>query len=104
MNKLALMLSLSLSLAAGVVLADTPVIDARQDNQDDRIDQGEASGELTKREANRLEAQQERIEDKEDRANADGVVTKRERASLKRSENRASRNIAKQKHDGQDRH
>ena len=101
MNKLVLMLSLG--LAAGAAFADTPVIDARQENQDDRIDQGEASGELTKREENRLEAQQERIEDKEDRAKADGVVTKRERASLKRSENRASRNIAKQKHDRQDR-
>ena len=101
MNKLALVLSLA--VVAGSALADTPVIDARQENQDDRIDQGEASGELTRREAARLEAQQERIEDKEDRAKADGVVTRRERASLKRSENRASRNIAKQKHDRQDR-
>jgi hypothetical protein len=81
----------------------TPVVDARQERQDDRIDQGAASGELTRREEARLEAQQDRIENREARAKADGHVTARERAHLQRSENRASRNIRRQKHDGQDR-
>ena len=97
-----LMFVLALVLVSTVAVADTPVVDARQENQDERIDQGVASGELTKREENRLDAQQERIDNKEERFKSDGVVTKSERARLKRSENRASHNIAKQKHDRQD--
>ncbi len=72
-------------------------------SQEERIEQGEASGELTKREEARLDAQQDRIENKEERFKSDGVVTKSERVRLQRSENRASRNIARQKHDRQDR-
>ena len=97
-----LMFVLALVLISTVAVADTPVVDARQENQDERIDQGVASGELTKREEHRLDAQQERIDNKEERFKSDGVVTKGERARLKRSENRASHNIAKQKHDRQD--
>ncbi|MDZ4812898.1 MAG: hypothetical protein SGI99_09840 [Pseudomonadota bacterium] len=91
-----------LLLLSPLAMAGTPRVDARQERQDDRIDQGVASGELTHREENRLEAQQEHIDDKEARAKSDGVVTARERASLHRSENRASRNIRRQKHDRQD--
>jgi hypothetical protein len=98
-----LMFALSLFSVSALVSAGTPVADQRQQNQEARIEQGEASGELTKREEARLDAQQERIEDKEERFKSDGVVTKSERARLQRSENRASRNIAKQKHDRQDR-
>lgn len=101
MNKL--IFAIWLSFAATTAFADTPRADARQDNQDDRIDQGVASGELTKREAARLDAQQDHIENKEDRAEADGVVTKREKASLERSQDRANRRIVKQKNDRQDR-
>lgn len=101
MNRL--LLATALLLLAPLAMAGTPRVDARQERQDDRIDQGAASGELTHHEEARLEAQQDRIENKEDRAKADGVVTARERASLHRSENRASRNIRRQKHDRQDR-
>jgi hypothetical protein len=98
-----LVFALTFSMLSATAWGGTPVVDERQDNQDERIDQGAASGELTKREEARLDAQQERIEDREERAKADGVVTKRERARLERSQNRASANIAKQKHDRQDR-
>lgn len=101
MNKV--MFALGLAMLSLSVAAGTPVADERQQNQDERIDAGVASGEITKREEARLDAQQERIDDKEARIKSDGVVTKRERARLQRSENRASRNIARQKHDRQDR-
>lgn len=101
MNKL--MFALVLGASSAVVFAGTPVADQRQQNQEERIEQGEASGELTNREEARLDAQQDRIENKEERFKSDGVVTKSERVRLQRSENRASRNIAKQKHDRQDR-
>ena len=98
-----LMLAVLCGLGSTLAMADnTPAVDQRQENQEDRIEQGVESGEITKREEARLDAQQERIENREERAKADGEVTTRERARLQRSENRASRNIAKQKHDRQD--
>jgi cell division protein FtsB len=82
--------------------AATPRVDARQANQDKRIDQGIASGELTKRETKKLEGEQNRIDRVEDRAKADGTVTKKERAHLAHLQNKASRDIARQKHDAQE--
>ena len=79
----------------------TPGVDKRQERQQQRIDQGVASGELNKREAGRLEREQQRIERHEEKAKADGVVTKRERRRLHQEQNRASRHIGKEKHDRQ---
>ncbi len=62
--------------------ADTPRADQRQVNQERRIDQGIASGSLTKREAHRLNRQQHMIDKAEDRAKSDGQVTRGERARL----------------------
>ena len=81
--------------------AATPGIDQRQANQERRIDQGVASGELTRREARRLERQQHRIDRAENRAKADGVVTADERRALRHRQNHASRHIYRQKHDAQ---
>ena len=83
--------------------AETPVIDQRQANQEKRIDQGIASGQLNEREANRLNKQQEHINKMEDKAKADGVVTKGERARIDRAKDCASRHIAREKHDAQGR-
>lgn len=83
--------------------ADTPVIDQRQANQERRIDQGIASGQLNAREAARLDREQHRIDRMENRAKADGVVTDRERARIAAAQNRASRHIAREKHDRQGR-
>ena len=81
--------------------AETPVIDQRQANQERRIDQGIASGQLNEREANRLKKQQGHINKMEDRAKSDGVMTKRERARIGAAQNRASRHIVREKHDRQ---
>lgn len=80
----------------------TPGVDQRQANQEKRIDKGVASGELTKREARRLEKQQAHINKAEDKAKADGVVTAAERKRLHNKQNKASANIYRQKHDRQD--
>lgn len=79
----------------------TPRIDQRQANQERRIDQGVASGQLTRREAHRLERQQGVIDRAEDRARADGKVTAQERARLHHMQDHASANVAGQKHDRQ---
>jgi hypothetical protein len=81
--------------------AATPRVDQRQANQEKRIDQGIASGELNQRETRRLEKQQSVINRAEDRAKADGTVTKTERRSLHKMQNHASKRIHHQKHDAQ---
>ena len=79
----------------------TPRADQRQANQQQRIDQGVASGQLTGKEAARLEKGQERVQAIEDKAKADGTVTAKERARLQKAENVQSRHIAREKHDRQ---
>jgi len=82
----------------GFAGVETPRIDQRQTKQERRIEQGVDSGALTEREANRLEHQQMRIDHQEEAAKADGVVTPAERARLTHQQNKASRNIARKKH------
>jgi opacity protein-like surface antigen len=103
MKKLLLAVSAMTLMMSGIVFAqaETPVIDQRQANQDQRIDQGIASGQLNEREANRLNRQQEHVNKMEDRAMSDGVMTKRERARVGAAQNRASHHIAREKHDRQ---
>jgi hypothetical protein len=79
----------------------TPRIDQREANQQARIAQGAASGELNARETNRLEKQQAHINNAEAKAKADGTVTRKERKHLKHMENKTSKNIYEQKHDAQ---
>ena len=94
----------ALTTAALPALAQTPSttrIDQRQANQEQRIQQGVKSGQLTDKEAARLEKGQARIQKMEDKAVADGKVTKKERAKIEAAQDKQSRRIAKQKHDKQ---
>lgn len=81
--------------------AATPRIDQRQANQERRIDQGVASGALTRRETHRLERQQAAVDRAENQAKADGTVTRHERRQLHRMQNHTGRSIKRQKHDTQ---
>lgn len=97
-----LALGAALAVASiGVFAQATPRADAREAVQQKRIDAGVASGELSARETNRLDKQQGRVATAEANAKADGKVTVAERRALKRKQDRASENIAKQKHDAQ---
>ncbi|PKO83798.1 MAG: hypothetical protein CVU17_06875 [Betaproteobacteria bacterium HGW-Betaproteobacteria-11] len=95
---LALLATLALPVLAQT---NTPNIDQRQQNQQQRIEQGVQSGALTPRETTHLEKGQAHVERMEDRAKADGTVTARERARLEHAENVQSRQIAHEKHDRQ---
>jgi len=86
-----------------VSMAGPRGINYRERREQQRINQGIRSGELTRREAARLEAGLARIRINERLARRDGVITPRERARLDRELNRESRAIHHQKHDGQDR-
>jgi len=77
----------------------TPRADQRQHQQIQRIRQGLANGDLTRREAYGLLKQQHHIRRREYMANADGQVTRKERAQLHRAQNRANRQIFLQRHD-----
>jgi len=81
----------------------TPKANARQARQTVRIAEGAATGDLTRRETRGLVTQQRHINRTEARMKADGVVTPTERARLNKKQNRANRNIRRQKNDGQTR-
>jgi len=90
------------ALMAATMIA-TPAlagVNGRQASQQHRIAQGWRSGELTGREAARLESQQHRIHRTEHRMRASGGMNPRERARLLARQDRASANIRYQKHDG----
>ena len=80
-------------------------INHRLHNQHARIEAGERSGELTNREADRLERRDANIHrsERRDRKAHDGKLTRRERRNLQRRLNHDSRSIYRQKHDGQGR-
>jgi hypothetical protein len=80
---------------------ETPRVDARQANQEARIEQGVKSGELTGKETAKLEAGLAMVQAKETKAKADGVVTKKERTKLAHAQNKQSKKIHNQKHDKQ---
>lgn len=75
-------------------------VNAREQNQQDRIANGVKSGELTPKETMNVEKQQQHIQNQEkrDMAKNNGHLTKGEQAKLNREQNRASRNIYAKKH------
>ena len=79
----------------------TPNIDKREANQEQRIQQGVKSGELTPRESARLEKGQAKIRRMEAKAKSDGTVTAQERKRIEHQQNVQSRHIAREKHDRQ---
>ena len=96
--------------AVTLVQAATPAehqarrVDHRQARQATRVDQGVASGELTRREQHRLEHQQQHVANVETRVESDGTVTAKEALRLEHAQDRASRNIHRKKHNRRDAH
>ncbi|MFN8002501.1 MAG: hypothetical protein U0X75_15945 [Acidobacteriota bacterium] len=110
MKKIATFLSTAglLTILAVGALAQTPAdntprIRNRQIEQQRRIGQGVRSGELTRREARRLEHNQREINQEKREAKSDGVVTRDERQDIRRDQNRANRQIYRAKHNRRDR-
>ena len=98
-----LVIAAVLTAASIPALAGTPVLDAREQNQRERIAQGIRSGELTRPEARRLVRGEVALHRHERIAKSDGVVTRGERIRLDRHADRMSDRIYRQKHDRQDR-
>ncbi|MDQ6620308.1 MAG: hypothetical protein M3Z31_11545 [Pseudomonadota bacterium] len=96
-------LALGLITSSAMAATRDPGVNERQANQNARIEQGVASGQLTRGEARDLKVEQRGIRAEERAFKRDGKLTKQERKQLHRDLNRSSRDIHKQKHDAQTR-
>jgi len=95
-----------LALVAGGLIGSTAFAQnavndqQRNVNQQERIEQGLQSGELSTREAGQLERGQQRIDRTEARDLKNGSISPGEQAQLNAMENRQSRDIYADKHNG----
>ncbi len=93
-----------LLVSAGGALAQTAVtgrsIEQRKDNQQQRIAQGVASGQLTSRETSNLERREASVnrEERQMRRANGGTLTAADKAALTQRQNRISRSIYVDKH------
>ena len=99
MKKIVVLLSMMLIFSyVSIDFAQAGRAGNRQIKQQKRMHQGLKSGELTKKEALRLEREQRRIQKTKREAIKDGELTPKERLRLERQQNRASRHIYRSKH------
>jgi hypothetical protein len=83
------------------VQAQTVQQDQQRDvNQQERIDQGLKSGELSTREAGHLESEQQHVDKMEAHDLRNGSVSPSEQTRLNAAQNKASRDITVDKHNG----
>ena len=77
-------------------------INQRKENQQDRIAQGVQSGQLTAGETARLETKESALnqEERDMRKLDNGKLTAQDRRTINRQQNRLSRNIYRDKHNG----
>ena len=79
--------------------AKTPLSQAREKHQNQRIERGVEQGDLTKREAKRLKLEQKAVDRRQQKAKADGVVTPEERERINKLQDRTSKDIKRQRSD-----
>jgi hypothetical protein len=96
-----LLAALVAAAAVPAFAQSAPGYTQRDINQEQRIEKGLQSGQLTTREAARLQGEQARIDRIEANALRDGALTPAERARINAAQNQASRDIAREKHDAQ---
>jgi hypothetical protein len=91
-----------LGAALTVTVASAQTINQRRENQQDRIAQGIDSGRLSAGQAAHLESKEAGLnhEIRNDREDHNGHLTNRERGQINRQQNRLSRQIYRDKHDG----
>jgi hypothetical protein len=86
----------------GVAGASAQTVNQRRENQQDRIAQGVNSGQLTAGETARLETREAHVnrEIRDDREDHNGHLTPAEKRQVTRQQNRLSRSIYRDKHNG----
>jgi hypothetical protein len=88
------------ALVASTAVASAASIDGTQYKQTKRIEQGRETGKITWTEGLKLRAEQKKISRKEVEFRSDGYLSKSEYRKLQLMQKDASKNIAKEKHDG----
>lgn len=101
MNKALLILAIFISITAEAGRDRVRSSEERAQRQQQRIEQGVRSGELTVAEEKRLERGQHRIEVAQEHAAQDGIVTPDESAKIHKMQDVQSKRIWRQKHDKQ---
>ncbi|HUL96423.1 MAG TPA: hypothetical protein VLT89_10450 [Usitatibacter sp.] len=97
--KTSLTLALVASSMIGVASAQTTGSEVQRDvNQQNRIEQGLQSGQLSTKEASKLEKGEAHIDKMESNANKDGTLTPAEKARIQNAQNKESAAIAGDKH------
>lgn len=97
-HRFSLAVLLSLGLGSLAYATDAPPLAQHEIKQQQRIEQGLQSGQLTPHEAAVLHHQDQRADRMRARARADGKVTPAERQRLKRAEQRQNQRIWQLKH------
>lgn len=109
MKKALFSLAISAALLVPMYAQDTPAapekegrIQRRKESQQGRIAQGVSSGQLTAGETAHLEHKEAKLnrEVRNDRKANGGTLTPQERGQVNRQQNRLSRNIYRDKHNG----
>ena len=88
-------------LSTSAIAQNTQDVIQRDVNQEKRIEQGLKSGELSTKEASKLEREESRVDKMESKALSDGKLSNAEKHRIEREQNRVSKDIAREKHDGQ---
>ena len=101
LSKTAVSFAIGAVLAVPAVAQNTADVVQRDVNQQKRIEQGLQSGQLTTKEAAKLEKGEARIEKMEQRADADGKMTDAEKRRIEQAENKESQQIYQDKHNTQ---
>lgn len=102
MKRQSIVIAVTLLFSAAASAQDSPASATQRDaNQQDRIEQGLQSGELSTRETGRLERQEQAIDHQEAHdLKQNGSLTPQEQQRLTREQNRVSSNIYRDKHNG----
>ena len=101
MKRHMLALALALAFSASVQAQEQPAATAaqRDANQQERIEQGLQSGQLSTKEAGQLERQEQHIDQQEARdLKKGGALTPQEKANITREQNAVSNDIHRDKH------
>jgi hypothetical protein len=100
-SRTAIAFAIGALLAGPAVAQGTAATVQRDVNQQERIEQGLQSGQLTTHEAAKLEKQETKVEAMQKNALKDGTLNSAEKARIAKAQNAVSADIAAQKHDAQ---
>lgn len=98
MQRTFLTLAIGLLFSAGALAQNAASETQRDTNQQNRVEQGLKSGQLTTKEAGQLERDEQRIDRTQAQDMKNGPLTVQEKAQIQHEQNQASRQIYQDKH------